>query len=505
MSNLDVLLITPPSRIDVYQTLSNDYAAIEPPVWSMLIARYLTNLNLNVEILDAEAENFDHEQTAEKIAVKNPKLAVFVIYGQQPSASTQCMPAGAKTCNKLNSITNREIKTLVMGTHASALPKRTLEEEPYDFVCQGEGPITISNLINVIKNNKKDYDKVPGLWFKNKDKKIIANSKTKMFDNLDSDLPGQDWSFLDMTKYKAHNWHTFGRLESRNKYASLQTSLGCPFKCTFCCINAPFERNTIRFWSAKHIFKQIKMLVEDYGIFNIKIPDEMFVLNPKQVREICDEIISSGYGKDLNFWAYARIDTLEDNVMLEKMVKAGFRWLGLGIESSNPNVRDGVIKGRFSNYDIEGVVKKVRDMGFNVGANYIFGLPEDNYDSMNETLDLALRINSEWANFYSAMAYPGSQLYPLAQKNKWQLPDGKGGPGWIGYSQHSYDTLPLRTNHLKASEVLEFRDQAFDKYFNNHNYLSMIKNKFGEDTQKHISKMSGHKLKRKHQFEEVSY
>ncbi len=505
MSNLDVLLITPPSRIDVYQTLSNDYAAIEPPVWSMLIARFLTNLNLDVEILDAEAENLNHEQTAKKIADKNPKLAVFVIYGQQPSASTQCMPAGAKTCNKLKSITNGEIKTLVMGTHASALPKRTLEEEPYDFVCQGEGPITISNLINILKNNKKNFDKVPGLWFRDKDKNIISNSKTKMFDNLDTHLPGQDWSFLDMSKYKAHNWHTFGRLNTRNKYASLQTSLGCPFKCTFCCINAPFERNTIRFWSAKHIFKQIKMLVEDYGIFNIKIPDEMFVLNPKQVREICDEIISSGYGKDLNFWAYARIDTLEDNVMLEKMVKAGFRWLGLGIESSNPNVRDGVIKGRFSNYDIEGVVKKVRDMGFNVGANYIFGLPEDNYDSMNETLDLALRINSEWANFYSAMAYPGSQLYPLAQKNKWQLPDDKGGPGWIGYSQHSYDTLPLRTNHLKASEVLEFRDQAFDKYFNNHNYLSMIKNKFGEDTQKHISKMSDHKLKRKHQFEEVSY
>jgi radical SAM superfamily enzyme YgiQ (UPF0313 family) len=505
MSDLDVLLITPPSRIDVYQTLSNDYAAIEPPVWSMLIARYLANLNYNVEILDAEAKNFNHEQTAKSIADKNPKLAVFVIYGQQPSASTQCMPAGAKTCNKLNSISSNEIKTLVMGTHASALPKRTLEEEPYDFVCQGEGPITISNLINIIKNNKKDYDKVPGLWFRDKDKNIIANYKTKMFDNLDLHLPGQDWSFLDMSKYKAHNWHTFGRLDSRNKYASLQTSLGCPFKCTFCCINAPFERNTIRFWSAKHIFKQIKMLVEDYGIFNIKIPDEMFVLNPKQVREICDEIISSGYGKDLNFWAYARIDTLEDNVMLKKMVKAGFRWLGLGIESSNPNVRDGVIKGRFSNYDIEGVVKKVRDMGFNVGANYIFGLPEDNYDSMNETLDLALRINSEWANFYSAMAYPGSQLYPLAQKNKWQLPDDKGGPGWIGYSQHSYDTLPLRTNHLKASEVLEFRDQAFDKYFNNHDYLSMIRNKFGEDTKKHISQMAVHKLKRKHQFEEVSY
>jgi hypothetical protein len=167
-----------------------------------------------------------------------------------------------------------------------------------------------------------------------------------------------------MTKYKAHNWHSFGRLDSRNLYASLQTSLGCPFKCTFCCINAPFERNTIRFWSPKHIAKQIKFLVEEYNILNIKIPDEMFVLNPKQVIGVCDEIIKLGYGDKLNFWAYARIDTLEDDEMLKKMQKAGIRWLGLGIESSSKHVRDGVIKGRFDNYDIEGIVKKVRKMGF---------------------------------------------------------------------------------------------------------------------------------------------
>ena len=487
------------------QDLSSDYAAIEPPVWSMLIAKYLSKHNYNVEILDAEAENLTHEETAENIAKKDPKLAVFVIYGQQPSASTQCMPAGSKTCKKLNLISSGSLKTLVMGTHASALPKRTLEEEPYHFVCQGEGPITIAKLIDKIKINNTDYDNIPGLCYYDKDKLIKNNIKAEMFDDLDKHLPGQDWNYLDMSKYKAHNWHTFGRLETRNKYASLQTSLGCPFKCTFCCINAPFNRNTIRFWSAKHIVNQIKILVEEYRIFNIKIPDEMFVLNPKQVTDICDEIISSGYGKDLNFWAYARIDTLEDDVMLHKMIKAGFKWLGLGIESSSPHVRDGVVKGKFTNNDIEGTVKKVRDIGFNVGANYIFGLPDDNYDSLNETLDLAIRINSEWANFYSAMAYPGSQLYSLAKKNKWKLPDDKGGPGWIGYSQHSYDTLPLRTNHLKASEVLDFRDKAFDTYFNNTNYLNMIKKKFDENTMNHILKMSGHKLKRKHQFEEVVY
>jgi len=505
MSKIDALLITPPSRLSVYQGLSNDYAAIEPPVWSSLIANYLLKRNYKVEILDAEAENYDYQQTAKKIISSDPKLAIFMIYGQQPSASTQCMPGGKKTCLKLNELSSNEIKSIVVGTHASALPKKTLEEEPYDFVCQGEGPITIAKVIDHLKGKNINLDTIPGLWYLNKNKEINFNRPAKMFENLNEDLPGQAWNLLDMSKYKAHNWHTFGKLETRYKYASLQTSLGCPFKCTFCCINAPFERNTIRFWSPTHIIEQIKILVEKYNIFNIKIPDEMFVLNPKQVTEICDKIISSGYGNKLNFWAYARIDTLEDNEMLKKMKMSGFNWLGLGIESSSEHVRDGVVKGRFKNKDIENIVKKVRDMGFYVAANYIFGLPDDNKDSMKETLDLSLRINSEWSNFYSGMAYPGSQLYPMAKKKGWALPDDKNGPGWIGYSQHAYETLPLRTEHLKASEVLDFRDKAFNTYFENSNYVSLIGKKFGKNTSNHISEMTKHKLKRKHKFEKVNY
>ena len=113
MSKIDALLITPPSRLDVYQGLSNEYAAIEPPVWSSLIANYLLKRNYNIQILDAEAENLNYNQTAEKIISINPRLAVFIIYGQQPSASTQCMPGGKKTCLNLNRLSSNIIKTLV--------------------------------------------------------------------------------------------------------------------------------------------------------------------------------------------------------------------------------------------------------------------------------------------------------------------------------------------------------------------------------------------------------
>ena len=501
-SKTEVLLITPPSRKQIYQSLSDDFAAIEPPVWSSLIANFLTNNNINVEILDAEAEQLTHEQTAKVILKKNPKLAVFVIYGQQPSASTQCMPGGKRVVEILKN-EKSEIKTIVMGTHASSLPKKTLEEEGYDFVCQGEGPHTILGLIEIIKKNKSDLSKIPGLWYYDKDKEISFNTSAKLIANLDETLNGQSWDLLDMSKYKAHNWHVFNQPDTRNSYASLQTSLGCPFKCTFCCINSPFNSNQIRFWSPKHIVNQMEYLVKKYSIKNIKIPDEMFVLNPRQVSEICDLIIQKGL--KLNIWAYARIDTLEDIEMLKKMKKAGFNWLAIGVESGSKHVRDGVIKGRFTTEKIYETISRVKDLDFYIGANYIFGLPDDDHGSMQETLDMAIKINSEWINFYCAMAYPGSQLHKMAVEKKWDLPENKNGPGWLGYSQHAYETRPLRTEKIKASEVLDFRDKAFNIYFQNPDYMKMAKDRFGENMNTQISSMLKHKLKRKHQFEEVDY
>ena len=112
---------------------------------------------------------------------------------------------------------------------------------------------------------------------------------------------------------------------------------------------------------------------------------------------------------------------------------------------------------------------------------------------MQRTLDLALDLNCEFANFYSAMAYPGSPLYEVAIRRGWRLPDT-----WSGYSQHSVDTLPLPTRHISAGEVLRFRDRAFDTYFRHEPYLRMVEEKFGEDTLAHIREMTSHTLERKH-------
>jgi radical SAM superfamily enzyme YgiQ (UPF0313 family) len=342
-------------------------------------------------------------------------------------------------------------------------------------------------LAEIEKNNSTNYTEVPGLWYLDHGA-VRNNPRAPLIKNLDEILPVSAWDLLPMKKYRAHNWHCFDNLEQRTPYGAIYTSLGCPYSCIFCCINALFGKPGIRYRSPEIVADEIEILVRDYGIKNLKIVDELFVLRDEHYMAIVDLIIERGY--ELNIWAYARVDTVKAK-NLERMRKAGIQWLALGIESANPDIRKGAAK-KMTATDIKNVVKMIQDSGIRVIGNYLFGLPEDTLETMQETLDMALDLNCEFANFYSAMAYPGSRLYDIALREKWALPEK-----WHGYSQHAYETLPLPTKFASAEEVLKFRDEAFHKYFENRKYLMMIEQKFGPKVSDHIQRITKTRLKRK--------
>ena len=484
-NNVDIVLINPGDRKRGFQNLGADLAAIEPPFWIAAIAAYLRNRGFEVCVIDSNAENISPEETAQRVNEFNPILAAVIVYGSNPQGSTQNMTIACKICGALKEMTVS--KVIIGGLHPSALPQKTLEEENADYVIEGEGPYTLEALLNVLKAGKTDFSKVPGLWYREKEQ-ITHNSRAPLIENLDTGIPAGAFDLLPMHKYKAHNWHCFDHIHDRTPYAAVYTSLGCPFSCNFCCINAPFGKPGIRFRSPGLVASEIGLLVEKYGVKNIKIVDELFILKDEHYMGIADLIIKNNY--DLNIWAYARVDTVNPG-NLKIMKKAGINWLALGIESASTLVRDGTNK-QIKAKDIIKVVRTIQNEGIRVGANYIFGLPDDNMETMNETLNLALEINSEYANFYSAMAYPGSKLYDLAIKEKWELPKS-----WHAFSQYSYEILPLPTKYLTPAQVLRFRDDAFQRYFENPKYLNMIEKVFNAEAREHIQEMTKVRLKRK--------
>jgi anaerobic magnesium-protoporphyrin IX monomethyl ester cyclase len=494
----DLVIINPAASHGIYGPLGDDLIAVEPPLWCRLIAGYVQDQGFSVEIVDAEAARLGPEATVEWVQVRRPKLVCIAVYGHQPSASTQQMWGAGQVARELQ-ISHRRLQlradrshstdyisapVIMLGGHPSALPEHTLLTEPVDYVGVGEGHLTVLGLLR-----GDDIATIPGLVWRDGKRAIRRNQRPPLCEDF-RELHGSVWDKLPMELYRAHNWQCLGDLEHRAPYASVYTSLGCSFGCSFCCINAPFGTNRYRTRRPEDVVDEIEYLHEEHGVSIFKITDEMFVLNPKHYRAICEDLIARGLGPKLNLWAYARVDTVKENT-LPLLRAAGIRWLALGIESGSKHVRDGAEK-HLGTDDIVGVVKRIQAAGINVIGNFMFGLRDDTVQTMQDTLDLALACLPDFANFYCTMAYPGSSLYQQAVTNGWILPQS-----WRGYSQHNDDCRPLDTEYVEAARVLQFRDDAFNTFFGSDVYRRLVLGKFGEDALAHIDRMATYKLERK--------
>jgi radical SAM superfamily enzyme YgiQ (UPF0313 family) len=499
---LNILFIHPNSSKKIYQDLSKDHSAIEPPIWAGMLNNACLIQGYKSEILDCEVLRLTYEKSAQTIKDLKPKIACFVVYGQQPSASSQNMEGAVETSKLLKELCP-EIKILFIGGHVAALPYETLEKESsIDIVACNEGVIAILNILKIEKINDESLKKVKGIFFKNQEGKIEKNLSENIISKKDLEytLPGVSWGALPSLKnYRTAGWHSWSNNSEKQPFAALYTSLGCPYKCSFCMINiinrtdnseniSSENSNVFRWWNPEFIIQQFDHFAKE-NITNIKIADELFVLNPNHFIKICDLIIERGY--KFNIWAYSRIDTCKPQ-FLKKLKKAGVNWLGLGIENPNNIIRQDVQKDSFKEVNIMDIINTIRDHGINVAANYIFGLPSETQESMQSTLEFAIDANTEMVNFYSAMAYPGSPLYLEAKKNKIKLPNS-----YAGYSQHSYETLNLPSDSLTAAQILKFRDDAWMKYHTSTKYLNLLEKKFGLPAVKNLQETTKIKLKRK--------
>ena len=206
----------------VYGDLGAELVAVEPPTWSRIIAGYIRERGFSVNIIDAEAEKLQPEETAARVAKMAPRLVCIAAYGHQPSSASQQMHGAGQTATEIKKIWP-EATIIMVGGHVAALPEQTLLEEDVDYTCNGEGPVTIMGLLQ-----GTTLEEIPGLVWS--DWNLTKNNKAAPLCAAD-DLAGDAWDLLPMDRYLSHNWQRFGSLESRKPYASIYTSFGCPFKC----------------------------------------------------------------------------------------------------------------------------------------------------------------------------------------------------------------------------------------------------------------------------------
>ncbi len=503
---MDCVLISASSSAKAFQGLANKYSAIETPTWALLLAESCRAKGFNVSIIDAEAEHLSDEMVVDRLKEINPKLILFVVYGANPNAGTTGMIGAIRTAKSVkdNGLSN---PICFVGSHVSALPKEVISIETVDFILLNEGVYALHNLIRELSKNNPEYGSVKGIAYKNGNDCILNPPEMVVPQSkMDEDLPGYAWDLLPYKEkpldlYRAHYWHAEFKDEKRTPFAAIYTSLGCVFGCEFCMINI-LNRNDnsdgitaqdsamMRYWSKEWVCKQFDIL-HSYGVKTLRFSDEMFFFKKDKYMPLVNYLAEKQY--DFNIWAYARIDTVKkEDLALFK--KAGINWLCLGIEAANRNVRLEISKGTFKDTKVDKIVELIQQSGISVLGNYIFGFPYDDKETMKQTLDLALKLKTEHANFYACTALPGSTLYYEAQKKGWYVPEY---PNYEEFAFLSYDHHPLPTNTCSAEEVLEFRDKAWNIYFSDNEYHKVVKEKFGDKALNNLTSMAGIQLKRK--------
>ena len=458
-----MLFVNPGNANQVYQDLAEDYTAIEPPTWALLLAQSVRAVGFIPAILDVNAERLSISEVVERVRQLHPRLICLVVYGQNPNSGTVNMSGAMEIANALKS-SQVDISICAVGSHISALPKEVLETEAsVDFVLCNEGVYALRNILATDPSDADCLSRVRGIGYRLEDKVVLTTPEAVVpQERMDTDLPGYAWDLLPYREkpldlYRSHFWHAGYDHKKRTPFAAIYTSLGCTFRCDFCMINIINRSDNdsigvasnyakMRFWSPEFIIQEFDKLVE-MGVQTLRISDEMFLLNKKYFVPLCKMLIERGYGEKLSMWAYSRVDTANNPEHLQLIKNAGIKWLCLGIENADKTVRMEITKGNFEDVDIRDVVRRVHNAGIEIIANYLFGLPGDTHETMQETLDLGLELSTVAWNGYAAMALPGSALYKRAIDEGHDLPTS-----YSGYSFHSYDTLPLPTETLSPAD-----------------------------------------------------
>ena len=458
MKNFDLVIINPGAQSHMFPgELGPRLSGKQPPYWAALLAGYIRLKGHRVTIIDAEVDDLSNQQVSDLVCEYDPHLVCISVLGSTPSASSTPKMTVAKELVKAINKTVPGTPIIWQGIHPSALPELTLRESGGDFVSRGEGFLNMAALLNKLIEKNENYD-IPGICYI-KEGLFFSNNSDEVVST--DELPMAAWDLLPIEKYKAHNWHCFDDIEKRQPYIAIYTAYGCPFTCHYCNIHELYSLSNkplMRYRSISSIIDEIDWLVTNHNVKNFKFADELFTTNKKHVINVCDALIERNY--DLNIWTFVRPDPYPID-LLKKMRSAGFTWVAMGIESFVDTVRNAVNK-KWGQKKLAETIQRYNDCGINIIANFIFGLPDDTYETMNATLDMAMEYNFEYVDFYTCMAYPGSQLY---------LDSIKGGlepnKTWHSYSQLGTETRPLPSKYLSSMEILKFRDEASSAYNDN--------------------------------------
>lgn len=367
-----------------------------PPLGTLYAASYLRENNYNVGVFDA---NLLDNPIEIKPYLETHRPKIFVLYDDGFNYLTKmCLTTMREAAFEMIKIAKKlNCKVVVCSSDSTDHYEKYINAGA-DFVIQGEGEITLKELVDTLRN-KTDTSAIKGLIFK-KDNDIIKNPKRPVLRDLDI-LPLPAWDLIDLQAYRAI-WKSGGNEFTLN----IATTRGCPFKCNWCA--KPIYGNRYNSHSPKYITKHIKYLSETYGVNRFWMCDDIFGLKPNWVQSFNTELKKEQLS--ISYYIQSRVDLLLKEDTIDALAESGLEEVWVGAESGSQKILDAMDKDTTVEQIYE-ATRLLKEKSVRVAFFIQFGYLNETKADITKTVAMIKELVPDNLGVSVSYPLPGTKFY----------------------------------------------------------------------------------------------
>lgn len=412
------------------------------PLGIMYIASALIEAGHEVLLLDMKVEGLGVEEAVRRVVGIEPDILGITAMTYE----SVCMD---ELANRVRT-EMPEVPIVVGGAHAANEPEKTLSNNPaIDYVCIGEGEITMPELVRTLQEGRGVSD-VKGLAYR-VDGEPVRSEPRPFIRDLDR-IPFPAWDLIPVKKY--FFMERGGIIFHHREFMTVISSRGCPYRCAYC------HRNLGKKWrarSAGSVLEEIETLVRGYDIREIEFMDDMFNLSRQRVQELCRLIEEKNLDIKMTFPNGLRADLMDDETLLA-LKRAGMYRTMYAVESASPRIQKSIEKNVKLDKARQ-IIERTVDLGIMTHGAFMLGFPTETEEEMWMTINFAASSKFHTAAFYRVMPFRGSALYELTRT---QRPDANLDP--TNFEYHSSD---INLSEVEEGRVTHLRKTAYRKFYLN--------------------------------------
>lgn len=422
------------------------------PKWLSYAAGVAIKAGHNVDLIDAPAQQIDVAYIVDRIRTKSIQVLV----------SETSTPSIINDIAIIDAIKQKlpKIKTCLVGRHVSALPQVTMHiSKNIDAIAIREYEYTIRDWLSALACGAS-LTAVDGIIWRDNNNALRINKAREPIKNLD-ELP-----FVTEVYRRFLHIPDYFYSHSLHPVIVLDSSRGCPYKCSFCVYPQTFSGHVVRYRSVDNVANEFDFIARELpAIKTVMLEDDTFIINKERTRLFAEELIRRN--NKLVFDCNCRVDSSISTNLLKTLKQAGARLFCVGFESGDHAVISAMQKNLKSSKNItyqtdaEIFMNRCREAGIMVHGCFMVGNLNETQASMRATLDFAKRLNPDTAQFFPIMVYPGTKAYDHAKTSgllttedfsKWLTDNG---------SYQSVIDLP----DLPHTELVAFCDNAVKEFY----------------------------------------